>query len=111
MRHAKRVDGNHKEIRDGLREAGYRVRDHSACGDGIPDLCVMVAPGYSLHLEIKDPEQAKLDKRKGELTKAETEWWAFNCSITRKVFTLEEALRVLAEYREELGCTTSRRVG
>lgn len=106
-RYAKKVDGNHSEIRNGLRKLGWTVRDYSAQGDGVPDLCVQILFGYSLFLEIKDPNNP--NKARHELTKAEKEWMEFNASITRKVFTLEEALRVLAEYKKELLCMLSRR--
>jgi hypothetical protein len=99
MRYGKRVDGNHKEIRDGLRKVGYKVRDYSAQGDGVPDVCVMVLPGYSLFLEIKDPTKPKSDQK---LTTKEEEWLQFNSSITRTVFSLEEALHVLSQYKGEL---------
>lgn len=102
MRHARRVDANHASIRDGLRRFGYNVLDNSAVGFGIPDLAVLIFDGYSLHLEIKDPLQK--DKRKHELTTAEKVWWDFNHSITRKVFTLEEALAAIRAYQAELSC-------
>ncbi len=40
MRRARRVDSNHAEIRDGLRQAGADVTDLSGIGGGIPDLIV-----------------------------------------------------------------------
>lgn len=40
-RYAKRVDGNHTEIRDGLREIpGFNVADTHDIGRGFPDLVV-----------------------------------------------------------------------
>jgi hypothetical protein len=104
MKYAKRVDGNHAQIRDGLRKAGYRVRDHSALGDGIPDLCVLaVAPlGISLHLEVKDPNNP--NKARHQLTDAEKEWMYFNGWNTRKVFTLDEALAAITQFKREVSC-------
>ena len=40
MRRARRVDSNHAEIRDGLRQAGADVTDLSGIGGGIPALIV-----------------------------------------------------------------------
>ena len=40
MRRAAKVDLNHAEIRDGLREKGYSVADCARMGKGFPDLLV-----------------------------------------------------------------------
>lgn len=55
-RRAARVDANHSEIVDALREVGCWVLDLSAVGNGCPDLLVH-GPLYPWHLvllEIKD---------------------------------------------------------
>lgn len=106
MRFAKRVDGNHKEIRDALRKVGYKVRDYSKCGMGVPDLCVMVLPGYPLFLEIKDPKQNNFHQ---QLSEAEKEWMEYCGSITRKILSFEEAIKVIQEYQRELRCMMSKR--
>lgn len=38
MRRAAKVDNNHAEIRDGLRQLGFSVADTSRLGAGFPDL-------------------------------------------------------------------------
>jgi hypothetical protein len=59
VRYAKRVDANHGEVRDGLREDGYLVEDMSHIGHGILDLAVQSPTGWppTLWLEIKDGKQ------------------------------------------------------
>jgi hypothetical protein len=59
MRHAKRVDRNHAEVRDGLRADGYLVDDTSKIGNGFPDIAVQVERGWppTLFIEIKDEKQ------------------------------------------------------
>ena len=50
----RRVDRNHKEIRDGLRACGFDVWDCSRFGGGFPDLLVY-AHGRLFLLEVKMP--------------------------------------------------------
>jgi hypothetical protein len=95
MRHAKRVDGNHKEIRDGLRAAGFPVLDLSGCGQGVPDLAVKVGDGRSVLLEVKDGAKAPSAQK---LTDAERIWFEFNGSISRVVNSLESALEAVREF-------------
>lgn len=94
MRFAKRTDDNHAEIRDGLRAAGYPVLDLSGCGNGIPDLSVLIAPGVSLFLEVKDGNKAKSAQKLTEKEEAFMEHWKQH---TRVVNSLEAALRVITE--------------
>lgn len=50
----KRVDGNHKEICQALRDTGCDVLDLSAVGKGCPDLLIShPVTGYHL-IEVKD---------------------------------------------------------
>lgn len=93
-RYAKRVDDNHAEIRDGLRAAGYPVLDLSGCGNGIPDLSVLIAPGVSLFLEVKDGKKAKSAQKLTEKEVAFIEHWAKH---TRVVNSLEAALEAIRE--------------
>ena len=58
MSYNKRVDANHAEIRDGLRDLGFYVFDSSMFGKGFPDLIVR-GKGRVILLEIKDGD-AKL---------------------------------------------------
>lgn len=103
--YARRTDPNHAEIRDGLRGCGYDVVDQSGIGNGIPDLAVVIRPGLSLHLEVKDRNSRK-DKQ--ELSKAEKEWFRYNAWNSRKVFNLEEALQAIQEFKAEIACWTTR---
>lgn len=61
MRRAARTDGNHAEIRDGLRGAGVLVHDTSNQGGGFPDLVcrgVGAKRDRIVLLELKDGELA-----------------------------------------------------
>lgn len=49
----KRVDGNHREIADGLRAVGASVRSTADVGSGFPDLAVGYR-GQTWLLEVKD---------------------------------------------------------
>lgn len=66
MRRAAKVDANHNEIVDALRDAGCSVLSLAAVGRGCPDLLVSAAvyPYDLALLEIKDgnkpPSQTKL---------------------------------------------------
>lgn len=100
MRHAKRVDGNHAHVRDGIRAAGYPVLDLSGCGDGVPDLAVMIAPCKSVLLEVKDGSKVPSAQK---LTDAEQVWFAFNGSISRVVNSLPAALAVIKEFENNHG--------
>jgi hypothetical protein len=52
-RYAKKVDVNHQEIRDGLRQLGFEVLDTSALGNGMSDLVVAV-DDVTYFIEIKN---------------------------------------------------------
>lgn len=89
MRHAKRVDGNHGEIRDGLRKLGYLVRDTSKMGQGFPDLLVKVGCKLPVLLEIKDQKKPKSGQK---LTGSEVEFFEDFGAISYVVTTLDEAI-------------------
>jgi hypothetical protein len=94
MRHARRTDANHAEIRDGLRAAGYPVLDLSGCGLGVPDLSVLVGERKSIFLEVKDGAKPASAQK---LTDAEETWFKFNGHNSRVVTSLEMALQVVKE--------------
>ncbi len=97
LRHAKRVDGNHAAIRDGIRAMGYEVLDLSAAGEGVPDLAVKVGAGLVQFLEVKDGSKP-LSAQK--LTEAQERWHNFAWRITSKPRTLEEALESITWARK-----------
>jgi len=87
MRYAKRTDENHGEIRDGLRKAGYVVKDLSRCGEGVPDLLV-AGSGRGVMFEIKYGN--------ARLTDAEKEFHEmFHGLGVYIVRTLEQALEIM----------------
>ena len=63
MRRAAKVDGNHGEIVQALRQVGATVQSLAAVGGGVPDLLVGWR-GLNLLIEVKDgsriPSQQKL---------------------------------------------------
>lgn len=82
---AKRTDGNHKDIRDAMREAGAEVEDMSGSGKGMPDTLVYTPDGRLLLVEIKMP--------KGTLTAPQVRFHArFPVHIVRSV---EDALQLI----------------
>lgn len=92
MRHAKRTDRNHAEIRDALRALGWTITDLSGAGDGIPDLAVHLRPGVPHFIEIKDGSKP-LSAQK--LTAAQERWHAMAWQITSKVRSVDEAVKAL----------------
>jgi hypothetical protein len=86
-RYAKRVDGNHHEIIQGLRDCGYYVKDTSKYGDGFPD-CIVRGGGRVVMLEIKQGS-AKLTDAEKEFHEA---FYGLGLHVVR---TLEQALDVM----------------
>ena len=99
MRHAKRTDTGHGEIRDGLRALGWEVLDTSGVGCGVPDLFVKLSPGRSLGLELK---RADIKKAEQAMTAAEEVWWNYHWRSTRVVQTLAEAHEQATHAKEHL---------
>lgn len=90
MRHARRTDRNHSEIRDGLRAMGFDVCDLSDVGGGVPDLVVRKADhGVPVFLEIKDNLKPP---SKQKLRESQEKWRKYCGEITFTVTTLEEAV-------------------
>ena len=56
-RYPAKTDEKHAEIRDGLRELGWRVWDCSQFGSGFPDLLVKANNDEFVLLEIKSDKQ------------------------------------------------------
>jgi len=91
MRRHGRRDGNHAKVRDGLRDAGYKVADLGSVGGGIPDLLVK-GHGRMMLLEVKDPAQPPSARK---LTPAEAAFfaaWGDACAV---VLTIEDAIRAM----------------
>lgn len=93
MRHAKRTDVNHAEIRDGLRALGYEVFDFSAAGDGVADLAVKITPTMSIWLEVKKSKKEKL-------TDKEVIFKMLWFDVYRVVTSVEEAVEAI-KYAQE----------
>ena len=88
VRYAKRVDENHAEIRDGLRELGFEVTDCSGLGQGVADLSVRTSPTMSVWLEVKK------DKKEG-LTDPEVIFKMLWFDVYHVVTSIEEAVTAI----------------
>jgi len=91
MRYAKRVDGNHHEIIQGLRDCGYKVKDTSKYGDGFPD-CIVAGGGRVVMLEIKQGS-AKLTDAEKDFHEA---FYGLGLHVVR---TLEDAIKIMERER------------
>lgn len=88
MRTKARVDSNHNEIRDGLRQLGASVFDTARLGKGFGDLVVGFR-GENFILEIKQPGQ------QNRLTPDEADFalkWRGQYAV---VTTIEEAMQAV----------------
>jgi hypothetical protein len=91
--YAKKPDGNHAHIRDGLREfLGDKkaVIDTSKLGWGILDTIVIIG-GRGWWFEIKMPGE--------DLTKLEAQFIALFPDICRVVYTIEQAVEEVQKIR------------
>lgn len=91
MRRRAKLDRNHNQIADVLRDCGCSVQSLAAVGDGVPDLLVG-RQGVNYLIEIKNPQQ---EPRKRKLTRHQVEFferWRGHCL---KVQTVEEALKAV----------------
>lgn len=80
---AKRVDGNHAEIKEVFIKSGFSVFDTKGVGGGFPDLLIG-RQGYTWLVEIKMPEGKLNDIQK----KFHQEWKGCAIAIIK---TVEEA--------------------
>jgi hypothetical protein len=91
MRKRARVDGNHAELVQALRQAGCTVQSLAAIGNGAPDLLVGVG-GRNLLVEVKNGAKPPSHRR---LTPDEATWhqqWRGQVVV---VATVDEALAVV----------------
>lgn len=91
-RYVAKADANQKNIVAALRKAGASVVPTHTVGQGFPDL-VVAFNGRTMLLEIKDPTQPK---HRHELTPAQVEFHAKWTGEIHIVFTVEQALEVIA---------------
>lgn len=91
MRRAARRDGNHGEIRDGLRALGWSVLDLGGVGDDCPDtLCG--AAGVNVLFEIKNPRQPASKRR---LRPGQQDFFDTWRGSVYRVESLDEAVEVM----------------
>ncbi len=58
MPYARKVDANHKDVREALRKAGWHVEDCSRVGGGFPDLLAIKGSRIEF-VEVKDGAKVK----------------------------------------------------
>ena len=92
MRHAKRTDSNHSEIREKLRSLGYDVSDFSHVGGGVPDLSVKTSPTMSCWLEVKA-------SKKDKLTDKEIIFKMLWFDIFHVVTNIDEAIKAIESHK------------
>lgn len=85
------ADGNQPDIIKALRGAGATVTACHAVGKGFPDLVVGFR-GANYLIEVKDPSQPK---HRHDLTPQQVKWHGEWQGQVAKVFTANEALRVI----------------
>jgi len=85
MRHRRRVDRNHGQIRDALRALGCVVEDTSDVGRGFPDLVVRTRAGTVLLVEVKDGEAPPSRQRLSPDEAAMANRWGSSYAIVSSV--------------------------
>lgn len=96
MRHIARVDGNHREIVDGLRNVGASVQSLATIGKGCPDILVGFR-GVNYVMEIKDGSKPPSGRK---LTPDESKWhltWRGQVCV---VESLQDALIAIGVVKE-----------
>jgi Holliday junction resolvase len=92
MRRAAKVDGNHSEIVQALRDAGALVQSLAPVGGGVPDLLVGWQ-GMLLLIEVKDGSRIPSQQ---ELNPAQEKWHeAWSGHPVYVVRSVDETLEVL----------------
>lgn len=86
MRRNARVDANHKQIVDELRQIGASVVSLAPMGRGVPDLLVGYR-GVNFLFEVKH--------KKGELTADQTEFIAMYRGAVHVIRSSDEAIALL----------------
>jgi hypothetical protein len=92
--HCGRVDGNHGEIMETLRDAAISAVSLAAVGDGCPDILAGFR-GTCIVLEVKMPG--------AKLTAAEEKWHAKWSGPVAIVTTPEEAVIAVLNHAKRMG--------
>lgn len=91
MRFRAKIDANHREIVDALRQAGCSVQSLAGVGKGCPDLLVG-RRGENLLLEVKDGKKPRSAR---QLSQDERCWHAGWLGRVHIVESAEEALKLI----------------
>lgn len=97
MRHAAKIDSNHRDIVDALRNVGASVQSLAAVGQGVTDVLVGFR-GVNYLMEIKDGKKPPSARK---LTPAQHKWHAAWRGDVRVVKNIQEALMVIGVIREK----------
>lgn len=93
-RFARKVDGNHGDIVEALRNAGYSVASLATVGNGCPDI-IVGKDGFTFLMEIKMPGE--------KLNKAQREWAKRWMGLVVRVDSVERALFVANDIMHNSG--------
>lgn len=91
MRRAARIDKNHEQIVDALRQAGASVQSLAATGKGCPDLLVGYQ-GINYLMEVKDGNKVPSAQK---LTIDQEHWHSVWRGSVHIVKSTNEALQIL----------------
>jgi hypothetical protein len=91
VRRAAKVDGNHVEIVDALRAAGFSVESLARVGGGCPDLLVG-AFGANVLIEVKVPGE--------RLNALQKPWHTGWKGVAHIATSALEAIQIAASYRK-----------
>lgn len=91
MRRRAKLDRNHNQIADVLRDCGCSVRSLASVGEGVPDLLVG-RHGRNYLLEVKDGTLAPSKRKLTEDERAFHMAWSGHVSVVNSV---EEALKAV----------------
>lgn len=98
MTYARRVDGNHAELKGYFEKLGCAVHDASRAGGGFPDLVVSLHRQTVL-VEVKNPTKPKADQ---ELTPEQTRFHREWKGLIYQARTLDDVIAIVAELKKNM---------
>ena len=96
MRKHGRVDANHADFGAGMRNAGWKMADTSACGGGFPDWVGGAPDGTVWMFEVKNPDKPPSERKLTPLQEQFHRFWS-RCPTLMVVLSVEQALEEYAQ--------------